>query len=225
MHDFFVADNRAKFALTQKLLPSPGTDFQYTDITPSLAAGAIEYNTNQTLFDYANQNLFDPMEFKNQEWTSEDPAGIDNGAWGLRLRPIDMQKFGMLYLNQGCWNNQQLVSKDWVKTSFQPWLKSNPALKQNNYGWYWWHFFWNGGWTTHVASGWRGQRIAVSPRKGVVITVTGDVEDGTEDKVFGDIFNRVPRRSIPRSTQAPIYQRSKKNSLHLYRLFFKALLA
>jgi CubicO group peptidase (beta-lactamase class C family) len=191
LHDFYVSPNRTKFALTQKLLASPGKDFQYTDVTPLIAAGAVEYNTNQTLFDLANQNLFGPMEFKNQEWSSEDPSGIDNGSWGLRLRPIDMQKFGMLYLDQGCWNNQQLLSKDWVSTSFQSWIKSKPALKENDYGYFWWHYFWPGGWTAHLASGWRGQRIAVFPEKGVVLTMTADIEDGSESHVFGEIFNRV----------------------------------
>jgi hypothetical protein len=63
---------------------------------------------------------------------------------------------------------------------------SKPSLPQNDYGYYWWHYFWKGNWTAHIASGWRGQRIAVFPHQGIVLTMTADIEDGTEDKVFGD---------------------------------------
>jgi CubicO group peptidase (beta-lactamase class C family) len=153
-----------------------------------------------SLLDFANQTLFQPMDFQNQEWMHEDSAGIDNGAFGLRLRPVDMQKFGILYLNDGCWNGKQLLSKKWIETSFTPWIKSKPILKDNDYGWYWWHYNWGPGWSAHIASGWKGQRIAVFPEQKIVLTVTAMTEDGTEDKMFGDIFNKfiIPMTKIPK---------------------------
>src|SRR5262249_52749097 len=118
LKQWWTAQNRVGFALSQPLLPSPGYDFQYTNVTTSLAAGAVEYSSGMTMLDLANQTLFGPMGFKNQEWMEEDPTGIDNGATGLRLRPVDMQKFGVLYLDHGCWQGKQLIPRDWVDLSF-----------------------------------------------------------------------------------------------------------
>jgi CubicO group peptidase (beta-lactamase class C family) len=55
---------------------------------------------------------------RNYEWMHQDPSGIDNGGYGLRLRPIDMQKFGVLYLNGGVWRGEPLISRSWVERSF-----------------------------------------------------------------------------------------------------------
>ncbi len=81
-----------------------------------IAGGIVQYATNQSLLDFAKAALFDPMGFQNEEWMHQDRAGFDNASYGLRLRPVDMQKFGILFLNEGCWDGQQLLSKAWVST-------------------------------------------------------------------------------------------------------------
>jgi CubicO group peptidase (beta-lactamase class C family) len=187
--EWFESKNRVRYALTQPLLSNPGTDFLYTDITPSLAAGVVEYATHQTLFDFANENLFEPMQFANQEWMHEDPSGIDNGAYGLRLRPIDMQKFGNLFLNDGCWNGQQLISSKWIEQSFTPWITSGENTYSTDYGWYWWKDVWGKGWTSFGAVGWKGQRIEVFPEQKMVVTMTAIINDGSDIRVFSHLIH------------------------------------
>ncbi|HEY1684034.1 MAG TPA: serine hydrolase [Tepidisphaeraceae bacterium] len=188
--DFVRSPNRTRFALQQNLLPRPGVDYQYTDVTCALAAGAVEYNTKMTLLDFANQALFAPMKFANHEWMHEDRTGIDNGAYGLRLRPVDMQKFGILYLNGGRWEGKQLLSQNWVNTSFTPWIRSEFATNGPDYGWYWWHDTFASGWVGHFADGWEGQRIVVFPAQRVVFTMTGAIDDGSELKIFTTLINQ-----------------------------------
>jgi CubicO group peptidase (beta-lactamase class C family) len=197
-NDFIASKNHTAFALTQKILPNPGVSFQYNDITPQIASGMIEYATKKTLLQFAQDALFGPLGFHNQEWMGEDASGIDNGAYGLRIRPIDMQKFGILYLRGGDWNGTQLVPKSWVDLSFQPWNRSKPKLKQPDYGWYWWTENYGTGWAAHVANGWRGQRIAIIPEQQMVVTITGDIEDGTEDKVFDNLMRKYIAPAIGR---------------------------
>ena len=40
-------------------------------------------------------------------------------AWGLRLRSRDLAKFGLLYMNDGKWDNKQVLDSDWVKQSLK----------------------------------------------------------------------------------------------------------
>ena len=188
---FYDGPDRLTLALKQDVLTHPGRDFQYTDITPQLVAGAIEYTAQTTLLDFAKTSLFDPMQFKNEEWMHEDSRANDNASYGLRLRPVDMQKFGILYLNQGCWDGRQLLPAAWAKVSFTPWIKSNGELGKPNYGWFWWRQLFADGWVGHVADGWKGQRIAVFPEQDVVVTMTGSIEesDGDEESVFATVMN------------------------------------
>jgi CubicO group peptidase (beta-lactamase class C family) len=200
---FLASDNRARFALTQPLLPEPGVSFQYTDITPYLAAAAVSYAANTTLFDFAEARLFGPLGFRNEEWMHEDDAGIDNGAYGLRARPIDMQKLGVLLLDGGTWNGRQILSEAWIAQSFSPWIRSKPEFREPNYGWYFWtnHF---GPWTARVANGWKGQRIAIVPSERLVVTMTGAIEHGqNEEAVFRSIMERFVLPAVKPSPLPP----------------------
>lgn len=185
---FLASDNRVRFALTQRLLPEPGVSFQYTDVTPLIAIGAVEYAARESGFEFAKEALFGPLGFRNEEWMHSDESGTDNGAYGLRVRPIDMQKLGLLYLNRGSWNGRRVVSEKWIDTSFTPWIRSKDTLRTPNYGWYWWARRF-GASTAHVANGWKGQRIAVVPDRELVVTMTGAIEpNAREDEVFRHVM-------------------------------------
>lgn len=172
-----TVENRARFALTQKLLSEAGKSYQYNDLTPQIAIAMIQVSSGKSAMDFADETLFGPLGFKNAEWMHQDRAGFDMGSYGLRLRPIDMQKFGNLFLNGGAWNGRQLVSRAWVERSFQPWMKTAPN-RPVNYGWYWWSGNYGPGWETREAMGWRGQRVVIVPQQRLVVTITGYMEEG-----------------------------------------------
>jgi CubicO group peptidase (beta-lactamase class C family) len=203
---FVAARNKLIFALSQNILDEPGKSFLYTDVTPVLATGMVELAAHETAFDFAKKNLFDPLGFKNEEWMHEDPAGIDNGAYGLRLRPIDMQKFGVLYLRHGSWNGAQVISDAWVQKSFTPWIRSDgtphDTLAGPNYGFYWWQQSF-AGMTAHVANGWKGQRIAVVPAEDLVVTMTGAMQDGGEEKTFAALMKDFVAPALRSAALAP----------------------
>jgi len=186
---FLSAPNRVAFALTQALLPSPGVSYQYNDITPVLAGGAVQYATGKRLFDFATDTLFARMGFKNAEWMHQDRRGLDLAAYGLRLRPVDMQKLGILYLNHGVWNGQQLLSAAWVDTTWTPYVRTGPSVTPgyNNYGWFWWQ---RDDWRTrvHWTNGWRGQFIVAVPAYDAVFTMTGYIQTGDEVAVLGSLM-------------------------------------
>jgi CubicO group peptidase (beta-lactamase class C family) len=188
--EFIGAPNRVRFALTQALLP-PGS-YQYNDIGPSIAAGAVEYAAKTSALEFAAMRLFEPLGFRNYEWMHQDGQGLDNGGYGLRLRPLDMQKLGILYLNHGRWNGKQFISPGWIERTFTPWNRSH-ADGPLDYGWFWWTGVPAPGWTMHVASGWKGQRIAVIPAHGLVVTMTGCIEDGREEQHFAHIIDAFVR--------------------------------
>lgn len=184
---FWSAENRVAFALTQPLLSGAGT-FQYNDVTPMLATGLVQYAAGTTAFEFAQEHLFGPMGFRNAEWMHQDRSGVDLGGYGLRLRPIDMQKLGVLYLRRGVWEGRRLLSKSWVERSFTPSVRTSSEVTEPNYGTYWWTRRDGTRWTRHEADGWKGQRIAVIPGAELVVTMTACIEDGSEAEVFTRIL-------------------------------------
>jgi CubicO group peptidase (beta-lactamase class C family) len=188
---FYHAENRAAFALTQQVLSGHGTAFQYNDVTPPIAAAALAHATRMAPFEFGEKVLFGPLHFKNEEWMHQDPSGLDNGGYGLRLRPIDMQKLGILFLQRGTYRGARLLSEAWVDRSFSPY-ESSPHMHGNgtlDYGWFWWTRRY-AGWTTHAAVGWKGQRIAIFPEQRLVVTMTGCFEDDGDERFFAEIIAR-----------------------------------
>lgn len=194
-NDFWIAKNRVSFALKEPLLAAPGRDFLYNDETPLLAAGVVQYATGKTLLDFGRSVLFDSLGFANEEWMHQDSTGIDMGGYGFRMRPMDMQKFGLLYLHGGVWKGRQLLPADWVAQSFVPYMKSVPSLTANNYGWFWWTEHYSG-WTFLVADGWKGQRIAIDRDHDLVVTMSAYIEVQDEAAIFTKLLNQYVIPSI-----------------------------
>ncbi|MCE9597021.1 MAG: beta-lactamase family protein [Spirochaetia bacterium] len=193
---FHQVPNRPVFALEQKILAHPGRDFQYQDITPSLAIGALFYASQMRAFDFAQKNLMSDLNFKNAEWMHRDQSNIDMGSYGLRLRPVDMQKFGMLYLNRGKYRGKQIISEKWVEDTYKAQIKSSPNISEKNYGNYFWRTWDGPKFSGILAAGWRGQRIAVYPESGIVVTMTGWHSDVEEEKFFATVMQEYVVKSF-----------------------------
>ena len=59
------------------------------------------------------------------EW-ADDPQGRNLGGFGLQLTPRDMAKIGYLYLNNGQWDGQEIISAGWVAASTQQHIAARP---------------------------------------------------------------------------------------------------
>jgi CubicO group peptidase (beta-lactamase class C family) len=53
------------------------------------------------------------MKFKEYAW-SKCPYGYSMGATGLYLRTEDMIQLGILYLNNGVWKDERIISGEWI---------------------------------------------------------------------------------------------------------------
>ena len=91
-----------------------------------------------------------------------DPTDNSAGGWGLTLTPRDMARFGFLYLNQGLWNNIQIIPHKWINETI--------AMNSNHYGYLWWLFNENDIFT-YCALGDGGNVICCIPEKDMVIAI------------------------------------------------------
>ena len=183
---FFTSKNRLKFALEEDLLKSPGSEYQYNDVTPALASGALSYKSGKSAFDFAREHLFEALGFQNAEWMHQDITGIDMGGYGLRLRPIDMQKWGVLFLNNGLWEGKRLLSEGWISKTAFPTIAA--GSREPNYGFFWWRENYGTPLVFQEAKGWKGQRLAISHDKRLVVSMTACIESGDEGEIFAQLM-------------------------------------
>lgn len=185
------AENRVRYALAKRKVEGAMRVITYTDFNNSLVNGVIHYKSGRTVLDFANEHLFSPMGFRHQEWMGQDPSGIELGGYGIRLRPIDMLKFGQLYLQRGEWSGKRLLNPTWIDKAYVSQIDVRPQDRNffSGYSNYWWHGRHRGRPRNIMANGWKGQRISVFPDQKLVVTLTGVIESGADpfyDKLISE---------------------------------------
>ena len=135
---FFASDNWIKAALDLLGGKGQGGQFRYSAIVGThILSGILVKATGQSVFDFATENLFSPLEIhvghnvvlhnkeeqlaffqdKNVSGWVADPQGVNTAGWGLTLTPMDMAKIGQLYLDGGIWNDKQIIPEWWIDES------------------------------------------------------------------------------------------------------------
>ncbi len=113
----------------------PGKEFEYSSGGSNLLTGVIEQSTDTYLPLFVYEQMLLPMGIdKFQMLTSPKWRGYLAG--NFYLRPVDFTKFGLLMLNKGKWNGEQLIAESWINESTKPHIKSSYP-RDSDYGYLW----------------------------------------------------------------------------------------
>jgi CubicO group peptidase (beta-lactamase class C family) len=110
-----------QYTLNLPMAQAPGEYFHYCNGVSHLLSAIIQESSGMKTLEFAKKYLFDPLGIIDYDW-AESPEGTNSGYSGLRLHPKDMAKIGLLYLNQGKWENKQIISAQWIKASTRPYI-------------------------------------------------------------------------------------------------------
>jgi CubicO group peptidase (beta-lactamase class C family) len=172
--------------LSTEPIHKPGTVFMYNNMASFMLSAIVQQVTGETLFDYLQPRIFKPLGIHDADWDL-NPQGINLGMIGLRLRSEDLAKFGQLLLQQGVWNNKQLIPKEWVKeaTSFKIESSggSNRLSKdENDWTQGYCYQMWRGRNNTVRLDGMGGQFVVLIPDKDAVVVLTANARN-TQDEL------------------------------------------
>lgn len=172
-----VSDNWVQTALSQPFVAEPGSDMIYSTGSTHILSAILTKVTGMSTRAFAQEHLASPMGFRMAYW-SQDPQGIYFGGNDMEITPRQMLAFGELYLNNGRYNNTQIVSTDWVEKSHQSHAVS-PRGQGRFYGYGWW-LREMAGMLVPLAWGYGGQLIFVVEEYDLVIVVTSDSTPGSD---------------------------------------------
>ena len=160
------------------LVSDPGTHMEYSNLTSHLIAVIVARACGTDLKSFGEENLFEPLGVELVDWIT-DWEGNYNGHGDMHFNARDMAKFGLLYVNEGKYNGQQLVPAEWVKESLQTYsedawkYKVGRNFKDIGYGYQWWAVT-AGNYRYNLAWGHGGQQIAVLDDLDLVVVVKAD---------------------------------------------------
>ena len=165
------------YVLSRPLLHPPGSVFNYNGGTVNVLCQLVARAAGTTVDRFADEHLFGPLGVSNYNFPHHF-TGLTVCHGDIYITPRDMAKFGSLYLNQGIWQGERILSPDWVQKSVERWV-SVRAFNLGwavDYGYLWWMNDYAAAGTvfsTFKALGWGGQEIWVVPDSHLVVVFTG----------------------------------------------------
>lgn len=144
-----------------------GRSFSYCTAGTVVLGSIIEKITG-SLEKYANKSLFKKLNITAYKW-QKTPTGIPMTGGGLGLKSRDLLKIAELYLNQGNYKGEQIISKDWVQKSITP--KTSMGIQNIKYGYLFWLSKF-GNENAFYMAGTGGNKIVVIPRLKIVAVLT-----------------------------------------------------
>ncbi|MBT8125804.1 MAG: beta-lactamase family protein [Gammaproteobacteria bacterium] len=140
--EYWYSDNYLDRPLEDDLVESIDDQVAiYSTPSCNLLTTILRKSTNMTTKEFADQYLFGPLGIKNYAWI-HDSANNYIGGHTLFLRPRALARIGQLILDGGKFEDQEIISQDWLKKSFSvsvpKWVNMVDVPQKVDYGYLWW---------------------------------------------------------------------------------------
>ena len=115
-------------------LAEPGTAYEYNDVRVNLLALVALNVWREPLPQVLREHVMDPIGASNtwrwhgyhNSWVEIDGQMMQSvsggGHWGggMHISARDMARFGYLFLNDGVWNGERIISEEWIEMARMP---------------------------------------------------------------------------------------------------------
>ena len=185
----FLSEDMSKPQIDKPLVGKPNSTWNYSSGTTNMLSGILrkQFKTHQEYLDFWYSALIDKIGM-NSMLVETDMAGNYVGSSYSWATVRDWSKFGLLYLNKGNWNGEQVFDESWAKYVATP---TNGS--KGDYGA---HFWLNAGGKfpgvprdMFYCSGHQGQMVAIFPSQDLVIVRMGLTDDKHFD--FNGLLSRI----------------------------------
>ena len=123
--------DKSAFAVDLTQEDPPGTVWAYNNSAIQVLEEVLEVTTGRDVAAFAEEHLFGPIGMAST--INHDASGNTLAFMGGQASCQDLARFGLLALNEGTWDGEQVVSAEFVREATQPSQDLNTT-----YGFLWW---------------------------------------------------------------------------------------
>lgn len=131
MSESYIQDidknNLLDYALNYDIPFEVGTRFAYNNVEPFILSVFFQEKFNINLTDFIKENIFDKLGISEFRW--DNYGKYCPASTGLYLRHSEFHKIGLLLLNNGRYNNCQVVPEKWINEMCSIQLETPSAYK------------------------------------------------------------------------------------------------
>jgi CubicO group peptidase (beta-lactamase class C family) len=134
---YYYGTNIRKYIRKLKVAGPPGQEFEYRSVNSQLLALIVSNATGRPVSQYLQEKIWSKLDMEyDASWSLDSRRHKTEKAFCcLNARARDYARLGRLYLNEGNWNGEQIVSREWVRRSVQFDQPKNGFA----YSYQWWH--------------------------------------------------------------------------------------
>ena len=199
-----LSSDWVRYSIDVPMVHQPGEHWAYSSMNTFLLGYVLEQATGDTLNVFADKYLFQPLGIKNVRWR-RTPEGRIVAQGNFRISSRDMGKIGQLFLTQGKYKDEHIVSNTWLQQSIEA-LYPVPWSNIDTYGFKWYNHRLDVGGTQVdyiLATGNGGNKIYIAPKLKLVVTITSTAyNQGRGQRRSFEILRRVLASAVsPSETQ------------------------
>jgi len=188
--------NLRKVALKKtKIEKTPNTEFLYNNYNPLILGLIMERATKKKLSLFIEEHFWKRIGAEFEARWSTDERGFEKMESGFMATPIDMAKIGRLILNNGTYNNQQIIDRDLLK-EFTATISKMKVFEDREWGFG--HFWWTLPDDTLnpsiMANGHMGQFVFINPKTNYIIIRNGLRRGKFYDDDWTEIFKKYTKK-------------------------------
>ena len=170
----------------------PGTGFSYDTSSTHTLCALVEKISSMPLLDFLRQEFLNSIDFSRESYIKKDPFGVSIGGSGLMAKSIDILKLGILIMNNGIYNNKQLLPQWYLKeavSSQVSTINQSYTDERQGYGYQFWRFSHNG----YGCYGMGGQFLLCYPHHNLIcVTTTSPTNPkGTHQLILNSIYEHI----------------------------------
>jgi CubicO group peptidase (beta-lactamase class C family) len=184
------SDNWVDYALNQPLVDRVGGRFIYSTGGWHILGAALTQASGHSLHRLAQDWLGNPLNIVIPPWVA-DPQGRYMGGNDMAMSPLGLARIGDMVLNGGTIDGEEVVSQNWLETSWEPRGLSPFSGDLYGYGWFLTEY---AGHKAVYARGYGGQMLVLVPELQLSIVIISDPTlPARGDGHFGDLEQLLER--------------------------------
>ena len=138
----YYGSDIAELVTDLEVVEKPGVYFDYLSGNTQILAMVVESATGQRISHLASEKIWKRIGASQDAlWCLDKEDGMEKAYCCFNTNARDFARFGQLVLNNGIWNNEVLISEDYIieaTTAKEYLLDKRDDQPVNFYGYQWW---------------------------------------------------------------------------------------
>ncbi len=137
----YYGSDLPKLITSLKVVEEPGKKFNYLSGNTEVLAMVVQAATGKSISEYTSEKIWSNIGAEHDAlWNLDSKDGMEKAYCCFNTNARDFARFGQLVLNNGKWNDKQIIPANYLKEATSPakWIQGEDGKPLSYYGYQYW---------------------------------------------------------------------------------------